>query len=45
MDGPTEGCVALPLTDLLRVLRWLDAAKHPYIEIGTQAEIGRLATT
>jgi L,D-peptidoglycan transpeptidase YkuD (ErfK/YbiS/YcfS/YnhG family) len=39
MDAPTEGCVALPLADLLDVLRWLNPAQHPVIEIGTTAEV------
>jgi L,D-peptidoglycan transpeptidase YkuD (ErfK/YbiS/YcfS/YnhG family) len=43
MSAPTEGCVALPLGDLLHVLRWLRPGQHPVIEIGTDAEIGRLA--
>jgi L,D-peptidoglycan transpeptidase YkuD (ErfK/YbiS/YcfS/YnhG family) len=40
MEGPTEGCVALHVPDLLRVLRWLEPADHPFIEIGTDAEVG-----
>jgi L,D-peptidoglycan transpeptidase YkuD (ErfK/YbiS/YcfS/YnhG family) len=40
--GPTEGCVALPVGELLRVLRWLRPSRHPVIEIGTLAEVGRL---
>jgi L,D-peptidoglycan transpeptidase YkuD (ErfK/YbiS/YcfS/YnhG family) len=40
MNAPTEGCVALPLADLLQVLRWLNPVKHPVIEIGTDAEVG-----
>jgi L,D-peptidoglycan transpeptidase YkuD (ErfK/YbiS/YcfS/YnhG family) len=40
MDAPTEGCVALPLADLLEVLRWLEPGEHPVIEIGTDAEVG-----
>jgi L,D-peptidoglycan transpeptidase YkuD (ErfK/YbiS/YcfS/YnhG family) len=40
MGAPTEGCVALPLADLLEVLRWLNPAEHPVIEIGTDAEVG-----
>jgi L,D-peptidoglycan transpeptidase YkuD (ErfK/YbiS/YcfS/YnhG family) len=43
MNAPTQGCVALPLASLLKVLRWLDPAEHPVIEIGTDAEIRRLA--
>ena len=42
MDAPTEGCIALPITDLLKVLRWLEPADHPVIEIGTDAEVGRI---
>jgi L,D-peptidoglycan transpeptidase YkuD (ErfK/YbiS/YcfS/YnhG family) len=40
VNGPTAGCVALTLPDLLHVLRWLSPAKHPVIEIGTNAEVG-----
>ncbi|MEU0792107.1 L,D-transpeptidase family protein [Amycolatopsis sp. NPDC005961] len=33
-DGkPTAGCVAIPKPDLEALLRWLDPAKHPVIEI------------
>ncbi|MGA2321546.1 MAG: L,D-transpeptidase family protein [Solirubrobacteraceae bacterium] len=42
MSAPTEGCVALPLADLLNVLRWLDPTEHPVIEIGTDAEVGEV---
>jgi L,D-peptidoglycan transpeptidase YkuD (ErfK/YbiS/YcfS/YnhG family) len=42
MNAPTEGCVALPLANLLSILRWLDPTAHPVIEIGTNAEVGRL---
>jgi L,D-peptidoglycan transpeptidase YkuD (ErfK/YbiS/YcfS/YnhG family) len=42
MEGPTEGCVALHLPDLLHILRWLEPADHPVIEIGTDAEIGHV---
>lgn len=38
----TAGCVALPLTRLLGVLRWLRPSQHPVIEIGTDAELARL---
>ena len=33
MNGPgaTAGCVSVSKTDLLRVIRWLDPAKHPVI--------------
>jgi L,D-peptidoglycan transpeptidase YkuD (ErfK/YbiS/YcfS/YnhG family) len=42
MDAPTEGCIALPVNDLLDVLRWLEPADHPVIEIGTDAEVGHV---
>jgi L,D-peptidoglycan transpeptidase YkuD (ErfK/YbiS/YcfS/YnhG family) len=42
MSAPTEGCVALPVSRLLAVLRWLRPAQHPMIEIGTDAELARL---
>ncbi|MGW7536273.1 L,D-transpeptidase family protein [Amycolatopsis sp. NPDC054798] len=35
--GPTAGCVALALPDLIAVLRWLDPARHPVIEIADPA--------
>jgi L,D-peptidoglycan transpeptidase YkuD (ErfK/YbiS/YcfS/YnhG family) len=41
-NGPTHGCVALPLQDLVDVLRWLEPADHPVIEIGTSAQVGHL---
>jgi L,D-peptidoglycan transpeptidase YkuD (ErfK/YbiS/YcfS/YnhG family) len=40
MGEPTEGCVALHISELLAVLRWLRPADHPVIEIGTAAEVG-----
>jgi L,D-peptidoglycan transpeptidase YkuD (ErfK/YbiS/YcfS/YnhG family) len=42
MSAPTEGCVALPVSRLLAVLRWLRPSQHPMIEIGTDAELARL---
>lgn len=42
VDGPTEGCVALPEARLLSVLRWLRPSAHPVVEIGTDAELARL---
>ena len=42
MDAPTEGCLALPIGELLSVLRWLEPVDHPVIEIGTDAEVGRV---
>jgi L,D-peptidoglycan transpeptidase YkuD (ErfK/YbiS/YcfS/YnhG family) len=41
MGGATEGCVALPGAELLRVLRWLRPSMHPVIEIGTNAQVHR----
>jgi L,D-peptidoglycan transpeptidase YkuD (ErfK/YbiS/YcfS/YnhG family) len=35
--GPTAGCVALPVSELLEVLRWLDPAAQPRIVMGTGA--------
>lgn len=32
-NGPTAGCVSLPRAELLRVLRWLDPARSPQIQI------------
>lgn len=45
VDGPTEGCVALPLSRLLEVLRWIEPDEHHYIEIGTNAEVGEPLTS
>ena len=42
MEEPTEGCVALHIPDLLHVLRWLQPADHPLIEVGTSAQVGRV---
>ncbi|MGD1012015.1 MAG: L,D-transpeptidase family protein [Acidimicrobiales bacterium] len=42
MNGATQGCIALPIPRLLRVMRWLNPVEHPYIEIGTNAEVGRV---
>jgi L,D-peptidoglycan transpeptidase YkuD (ErfK/YbiS/YcfS/YnhG family) len=42
VGGATEGCVALPESQLLRVLRWLRPDRHPVIEIGTDAELAAL---
>jgi L,D-peptidoglycan transpeptidase YkuD (ErfK/YbiS/YcfS/YnhG family) len=32
--APTAGCVAIPATQLVALLRWLDPAEHPQITIG-----------
>jgi len=37
--SPTAGCVALPIDELLDVLRWLDPALSPRIAIGTLASL------
>jgi L,D-peptidoglycan transpeptidase YkuD (ErfK/YbiS/YcfS/YnhG family) len=36
---PTLGCVSLPLSQLITVLRWLKPRSAPLIVIGTNAEI------
>jgi L,D-peptidoglycan transpeptidase YkuD (ErfK/YbiS/YcfS/YnhG family) len=35
----TAGCVSIPKDDLIKVLTWLDPAKHPRIVISTNAEL------
>jgi len=42
LDAPTQGCVALPKSRLLDILRWLRPTQHPVIEIGTDAELAGL---
>ena len=37
-----QGCVGLPESRLLDVLRWLRPTRHPVIEIGTDAELAGL---
>ncbi len=37
--GPTVGCVSLPTSELLAVLRWLNPADQPRIIMGTAATI------
>jgi L,D-peptidoglycan transpeptidase YkuD (ErfK/YbiS/YcfS/YnhG family) len=32
--APTAGCVSIPADQLVRIMRWLDPAKHPRILIG-----------
>ena len=39
-NGPTHGCVALRVPDLLKLLRWLNPAEDPVIEIGTTRQVG-----
>jgi L,D-peptidoglycan transpeptidase YkuD (ErfK/YbiS/YcfS/YnhG family) len=35
--APTEGCVAIPESELNRVMRWLVPADHPVMSIGVGA--------
>jgi L,D-peptidoglycan transpeptidase YkuD (ErfK/YbiS/YcfS/YnhG family) len=37
----TNGCVSIPVSRLVGVLRWLDPAKSPRIAIGTKASLTR----
>ena len=39
VGGATQGCVALPESELLKVLRWLRPSAHPVIEIGSDAQV------
>ena len=41
MGAATEGCVALREPELLAVLRWLEPAANPVIEIGTTRQVDR----
>jgi L,D-peptidoglycan transpeptidase YkuD (ErfK/YbiS/YcfS/YnhG family) len=38
--GPTNGCISLRRTDLVRVLRWLSPRAAPRIAIGSRGELG-----
>ena len=40
--GSTNGCVSLPVPQLVSTLRWLDPAKRPRIVIGTRQTFRRL---
>jgi L,D-peptidoglycan transpeptidase YkuD (ErfK/YbiS/YcfS/YnhG family) len=40
VGGATQGCVALPEAQLVKVLRWLTPSAHPVIELGTDHEVG-----
>jgi L,D-peptidoglycan transpeptidase YkuD (ErfK/YbiS/YcfS/YnhG family) len=42
IGAPTHGCIALPLSRLLEVLRWLRPTQRPVIELGTDADLARL---
>jgi L,D-peptidoglycan transpeptidase YkuD (ErfK/YbiS/YcfS/YnhG family) len=37
--GPTAGCVSLPTSELLSVLRWLDPSQQPRVVMGTEADV------
>lgn len=37
--GATSGCVSIPESELLAVLRWLDPAQHPRIVMGPTAAV------
>ncbi len=37
IGGPTAGCVSLPVGELLDVLRWLNPARSPLIEMGVSS--------
>jgi L,D-peptidoglycan transpeptidase YkuD (ErfK/YbiS/YcfS/YnhG family) len=37
--GPTAGCVSLPTSELLAVLRWLDPSQQPRVVMGTTADV------
>lgn len=41
VGGPTNGCISLPPSELVPLLRWLRPADRPLIVIGTAAEIRR----
>ena len=42
IGAPTHGCIALHQSELLAVLRWLQPAAHPVIEIGAVGELARV---
>ena len=39
VGAPTNGCVSLPYTDLVEVLRWLSPALHPVVVMGPDAVV------
>jgi L,D-peptidoglycan transpeptidase YkuD (ErfK/YbiS/YcfS/YnhG family) len=39
-DAPTAGCVSLPVAELVAVLRWLNPAAAPVIEMGVRVAAG-----
>ena len=41
--APTAGCITLPEAALLRLLQWLDPARHPQLLVGTQGAVRALA--
>ena len=41
-ERPTAGCVAMPMTRLVALLRWLDPASRPVVVIGPRSSIDRM---
>jgi L,D-peptidoglycan transpeptidase YkuD (ErfK/YbiS/YcfS/YnhG family) len=39
VGAPTQGCVSLPYSDLIEVLRWLNPARHPVVVMGADSII------
>jgi L,D-peptidoglycan transpeptidase YkuD (ErfK/YbiS/YcfS/YnhG family) len=39
--GPTHGCVSLPKSDMIMLLRTLDPAAHPVAVLGDAATLAR----
>jgi len=39
IGSPTQGCISLPLADLVQVLKWLNPALHPVIVMGPDSVI------
>ncbi|HEY2215153.1 MAG TPA: hypothetical protein VGH31_08870, partial [Acidimicrobiales bacterium] len=39
IGSPTQGCVSLPLADLVQVLKWLNPARHPVVVMGPDSVI------
>jgi len=38
----TEGCTAMPETDILRILHWINAKRNPLLVQMPKAEYGKL---
>jgi L,D-peptidoglycan transpeptidase YkuD (ErfK/YbiS/YcfS/YnhG family) len=41
LGHPTNGCISLPPSELVRLLRWLRPDRHPVVEIGVSATMAR----